>query len=198
MATDIARILSNLASVYDFAGKSVVHVGAGGGQLVAYAKTARHVVTVDPDEEAVERLRAAIEDQGLQDRFTVREGAFETVIDRADVVFFEFCLHEMAEPDAALRHARTLAPETVVIDHSPESPWAWHTAETGKAQRSWDAVERAGIRVDRRFAGRQLFPDVAALVARLASLGEPAIGRAHALADARDIDIEMVYRVAVL
>ncbi len=198
MATDIARILSNLASVYDFAGKSVVHVGAGGGQLVAYAKTARHVVTVDPDEEAVERLRAAIEDQGLQDRFTVREGAFETVIDRADVVFFEFCLHEMDDAEAALRHARTLAPETLVVDHVAESPWAWHTAETEKARRSWGAVERAGIRESRLFVGRQLFPDVEALVTRLAALGDPAVGRARGLGNATGIDIEMIYRVAVL
>ena len=62
----------------------------------------------------------------------------------------------------------------------------------------WDAVEGAGTRVDRRFVGRQLFPDVEALVDRLASLGEPAVGRARGLGDTRNIDIEMVYRVAVL
>lgn len=198
MATDTAKILVNLASVYDFGGKSVVHVGAGGGQLVAWAAVARHVIAVDPDEEAVGRLRAAIEAHGLQERFTVRQAEFEAVTDRADVVFFEFCLHEMADPAAALRHARRLAPEAVVIDHSPDSPWAWHTAETDKAARSWEAVEGAGIRIERRFAGRQLFPDVEALVSRLASLGEPAVARARALGDVKGIDIEMLYRVAVV
>lgn len=198
MATDIGKVLANLATVYDFSGKVVVHVGAGGGQFVSYAKTARHVLAVDPDEDAVARLRAAVDVQGLGDKFTVRQADFESTSHRADVVFFEFCLHEMADPDAALRHARTLAPDTVVIDHAPESRWAWHTAETAKARGSWQAVEREGIRTDCRFVGRQLFPDVAALVARLAELGEPAVGRARALGDARDIDIEMVYRVAVL
>lgn len=198
MATDIAKVIANLTSVYDFRGKSVVHAGAGGGQLVGYATTARHVVAIDPDAEAVVRLRAAIEALGLGDRFTVRQAEFESVADQADVVFFEFCLHEMGDPDAVLRHARTLAPETLVIDHAPESRWAWHCAETLKAQRSWDAVERAGIRVDRRFVGRQLFPNVEALVTRLESLGEPAVSRARDFGEATDIDIEMIYGVAVL
>jgi predicted RNA methylase len=198
MATDVARVLANLTSFYDFGGTSVVHVGAGGGQFVGYAAVARHVLAIDPDGEAVARLRAAIEAQKLGEKFTVRQAALEAIGDRADVVFFEFCLHEMDDPDAALRHARTLAPDTLVIDHAPESVWAWHTAETEKARRSWDAVERAGIRADRRFVGRQLFPDVEALVTRLASLGEPAVGRARALGSTTGIDIEMVYRVALL
>jgi hypothetical protein len=48
------------------------------------------------------------------------------------------------------------------------------------------------------FAGRQSFADVDALVARIASLGEPAVSRARALGGAAGIDIEMIYRVALL
>jgi hypothetical protein len=198
MATDIAKVIANLTSFYDFRNKSVVHVGAGGGQFVGYASDARHVVAVDPDAAALEPLRAAIDRLGLGNRFTVRQARFESLSDQADVVLFEFCLHEMDDPDAVLRHARTLAPETLVIDHAPESQWAWHTAETEKAARSWAAVERAGVSADRAFVGRQLFPDVDALVARLASLGEPAVSRARALGNATGIDIEMIYRVALL
>ena len=51
---------------------------------------------------------------------------------------------------------------------------------------------------DRVFVGRQLFADLDALVARLASLGEPAVSRARALGKATGIDIEMTYRVALL
>ncbi len=198
MATDIAKVVANLVAFYPLAGKSVLHVGAGGGQFVPYTATARRVIAVDPDPEAVVRLRAAIDALALGDRFTVRQAGLEAITDRADVVFFEFCLHEMADPDGALRQGRALAPETLVVDHVPESRWAWHTAETEKAHRSWEAVERAGIRSDARFAGRQLFPDVEALVTRLASLGEPAVGRARALGEATGIDIEMRYRVALL
>jgi SAM-dependent methyltransferase len=198
VATDIAMVIANLTSFYDFKDKSVVHVGAGGGQLVGYAVNARQVVAIDPDAEAIARLRPAIEALGLGGRFTIRQAEFESASDLADVVFFEFCLHEMADPDAALRHARTLAPEALVLDHVPESRWTWHTAETSKTERSWAAVERAGIRADRRFHGRQLFANVEALVTRLASLGEPAVSRARALGDATGIDIEMIYRVAVI
>jgi SAM-dependent methyltransferase len=198
MATDIAKVLANLTSFYDFRNKSVVHVGAGGGQFIGYASDARHVVAVDPDAAALAPLRAAIDRLGLSDRFTVRQALFESLSDRADVVFFEFCLHEMDDPEAVLRHARTLAPDTLVIDHVPESQWAWHTAEVEKAARSWAAIERAGVSADRVFVGRQLFPDADALVARLASLGEPAVSRARALEGVTGIDIEMIYRVALL
>jgi SAM-dependent methyltransferase len=198
MATDITKVVANLTSCYDFRNKSVVHVGAGGGQFIAYASDARHVLAVDPDAAALEPLRAAIDRLGLGERFTVRQARFESLSDKADVVFFEFCLHEMDDPEAALRHARTLAPETLVIDHAPESQWAWHTAEVEKAVRSWAAVERAGVSAGRLFVGRQLFADVDALAARLASLGEPAASRARALGNATGIDIEMIYRVALL
>jgi 2-polyprenyl-3-methyl-5-hydroxy-6-metoxy-1,4-benzoquinol methylase len=198
MATDFANVLANLTSFYDFRNKSVVHVGAGGGQFIGCASDTRHVLAVDPDAYALETLRAAIEKHGLGDRVTVRQARFESLSDQADVVFFEFCLHEMDDPEAALRHARALAPETLVIDHAPASRWAWHTAETEKAARSWAAVERAGVSADQVFVGRQLFADVDALVTRLASLGEPAMSRARALGGAAGIDIEMIYRVALL
>ena len=198
MATDIAKVVANLTSFYDFRNRSVVHVGAGGGQFIGYASAARRVVAIDPDAAALEPLRAAIDRLGLGDRFTVRQARFESYTGEADVVFFEFCLHEMDDPEAAIRHARTLAPETLVIDHAPESQWAWHTAETEKAARSWAAIERAGVTAGRSFVGRQLFADVDALVARLASLGEPALSRARALGKATGIDIEMTYRVALL
>jgi SAM-dependent methyltransferase len=198
MATDVAKVLANLTGFYDFTNKTVVHVGAGGGQFVGYASMARHVVAIDADAAALAPLRAAIDKLGLTDRYTIRQVRFESVCDKADVVFFEFCLHEMDDPDAALRHARTIAPETVVIDPKPESPWTWHTAEVEKAARSWAAVERAGIRADAVFVGRQLFADVDALVAQLESAGEPAISRARALGSATGIDIEMIYRAALL
>jgi predicted RNA methylase len=79
MATDIAKVIANLASFYDFSNKSVVHVGAGGGQFIGYASDARHVVAVDPDAAALEPLRAAIGRLGLGDRFTVRQSRFESL-----------------------------------------------------------------------------------------------------------------------
>jgi SAM-dependent methyltransferase len=198
MATDIARVLANLTGFYDFQGKATVHVGAGGGQFVGYAAQARHVVAVDPDAEAVGRLQMAIGAMGLATRFIVRQQAFEAVADRGDVVLFEFCLHEMADPDALLEHARSLAPETLVIDHAPGSRWAWYTAETEKIERSWAAVERAGIKRQEHHCGQQRFADGEALLQKVQSLGEPAVSRARTIAGRRPIEIEMTYRIALV
>ncbi len=198
MATDIALVLANLTGFYDFRGKVVVHVGAGGGQFVAYAAVARHVIAVDPDAGAVARLRSAISDMDLGDRFIVRQEAFERITDRADVVLFEFCLHEIADRDPALRHARTLAPETVVIDHAPGSPWLHYTAEAEKVTASWAEVERAGVRRAEDFAGWQRFADIDALLQKVQPLGEPAVSRASGYPGTVPIEIQMTYRIALL
>ncbi len=198
MATDIALVLGNLTRFFDFGNKTVVHVGAGGGQFIRYAVVARQVVAVDPDPAAVERLRLAVNAAQLDSRFTLRQEPVETVVDPADVVFFEFCLHEMDDPDAALRHARRIAPETVVIDHAPDSRWAWYTAETDKAARSWAAVERAGIRREKWCSGLQRFADGHELLEKVRSQGEPAVSRALDHAGNDSIVIEMTYRIALL
>ena len=198
MATDVALILGNLTRFFDFGGKSVLHVGAGGGQFVGYAPHARRVVAIDPDADAISRLEAAVAALRLGDRFVVKQAELAAVTDRTDVVFFEFCLHEIADPEGALAHARTLAAETLVIDHAPGSRWSWHCAETDKVERSWAAVERAGIRREQLYPGLQRFADAAALVQRIESLGEPAIGRAKAMEGTAPIEIAMPYRAAVI
>ena len=49
MATDLDTILRDIERCYDFGGRSVIHVGAGGGQLIGYARNARSVLGVDTD-----------------------------------------------------------------------------------------------------------------------------------------------------
>jgi hypothetical protein len=197
MATDIQAILRNLSSCYQFKDKSVIHVGAGGGQFLGYATDARSVVAVDPEISAVERLRAALALLPFRDRFTVVQGEFGTHLGAADVVFFEFCLHEIPEPRNALRDAKLLASDVVVIDHDPESRWAWHTAETDKARNSWAAVHDYSVRLDRQFTGVQRFSDVSELLQKVGCLGEPAISRANLFLNQAPIEIETKYRIAV-
>ena len=79
MATDIAKVIANLASFYNFSNESVVHVGAGGGQFIGYASDARHVVAVDPDAAALGPLRATIGRLGVGDRFPIRQSRFESL-----------------------------------------------------------------------------------------------------------------------
>ena len=125
-------------------------------------------------------------------------GGAETVMEPADVVFFEFCLHEMDDPDAVLRHARSLAPDTLVIVHAPGSRWARYVAETEKAERSWVAVERAGVRRDQLCSGWQRFADVRDLIEKVRPQGELAVSRARARAGKTAIEIPMTYRIALL
>lgn len=198
MATDIAAILRNLESSYDFAGRSVIHVGAGGGQLVGYASRTRDVLGVDPDAVAVERLKAAIREHGIEDRFRVLQADVQSVSARADVVFFEFCLHEIVDPLTALRHALTLAPEVLVVDQTPDSAWAWQLCETEKVLRGWAAAERFPLAFDRTFQGVQRFHDHAELLAGVQALGECVVRRASEFSDRTDFSIDMPYRVALL
>jgi ubiquinone/menaquinone biosynthesis C-methylase UbiE len=198
MAADIGAILRNIESCYDFTGRSVIHVGAGGGQFVGYAGRARKVLGVDSEAEAVERLKAAIREKGLEGRFAAVHGDFLSVTTRADVVFFEFCLHEIVDPRAALRHARTLAPEILIADHAPGSAWSWYLCEAEKVQRGWTAVEESPLALDRRFEAVQRFHDHAELLAKVRVLGECVIRRNEEFRERRDFTIDMPYRVALL
>lgn len=198
MATDIRALIDNLTAWYDFRDKSVIHVGAGGGQLIGYAGATRSVLAVDSDAEAVRRLGVALRERGLLSRFVVFRGAFEAVRARADVVFFEFCLHEIADPDAALRHARALAPEALVVDHAPLSRWSWYCGEEAKVERAWSAVARAGIVREETRMGAQQFHDYDELRAKVEPEGEPAIGRIEEFRTRQGIAIPMPYRMAVL
>jgi 2-polyprenyl-3-methyl-5-hydroxy-6-metoxy-1,4-benzoquinol methylase len=198
MATDIAAILKNIESCYDFTDKSVIHVGAGGGQFVDYAAKARSVLGVDPDAAAVEHLKAAVQERGLEDRYRVLQGDVRSVTTRADVVFFEFCLHEIVDPLTVLHHARTLAPEVLIADHAPRSAWSWHLCEAEKVLRGWAAVEKFPRALDQTFTGIQRFHDHAELLAKVQVLGECVIRRVRDFEGRRDFSIDMLYRVALL
>ena len=198
MATDIAAIVRHLEAFYDFRGKTVLHVGAGGGQFIGYAARASRVVGVDPDAEAVDRLKAAICAAGLQDRFHALQADLMTVTEKADVVFFEFCLHEIADPAAALRHAHTLAPQILIVDPAPGSRWAWYCAEEEKVVESWAVVDRFPPARAARFLGKQIFHDYGELAAKIGMLGEPTLTRIAEFRGRTDFAIAMPYRMALL
>jgi SAM-dependent methyltransferase len=198
MATDIAAILRRLEAFYDFRSKHVLHVGAGGGQLIGYAARAARVVGVDADAGAVERLEAAVRAAGLQDRFFARKADVFDVTETADVVFFEFCLHEIADPAAALRHAQRLAPRVLVVDHAPGSRWMWYCAEEEKVVRSWGVADKARPALAARFLGTQVFRDYDELVAKVGLLGEPTLTRIAEYRGRTDFQIAMPYRMALL
>jgi len=198
VATDVRTLLDNIRSCYDFRDKSVIHVGAGGGRLVGCTAPARSVLAVDRDAEAVRRLSVALREQELLGRFIVMQGDFSVVRARAEVVFFEFCLHRMPDPDAALRHARTLAPETLVLDAAPGSRWAWYRGDAAEVERGWEAVGRLPIARDDTFMGAEQFHDYAELLGYIRPHGETAVTRIAEFKDRQGIAIPMPYRIVLL
>ena len=198
MATDIAAIENNITAFYDFRDKSVVHVGAGGGQLIGYASLTRSVLAVDIDPEAASQLQTVVREKGLSDKFNIEVADILSISSRADVVFFELCLHEMPDPLKALKHARSIAPETVVIDHHPDSRWAWYILEDEKARRSWDAIENLGVATKRSYEAGQHFTDYAGLLAKVEVMGGLAVERISGIMGKRDITIDMKYAMALL
>lgn len=198
MATDVEALINNLTTFYEFSGKKVIHVGAGGGQLILYARGVGRVLAVDSDAGAVEQLKKAVASEGLGELFDFVLGDFASVNERGDVVFFEFCLHEMDDPAEKVAHALDLAPDVLIIDHDRDSKWAWHACETEKVEVSWLAVEQFEIARSQGFSTTQVFETFAQLIDKISCLGEPAIARAEQFAGATGISIPMLYRVALL
>lgn len=198
MAADYARLIAQLRSFYDFTAKAVLLVGAGGGQLLDPTVKPKKLIAIDPDRDALGELERRVAAKGMQHLVDVVCARFEEVAFSGNVVYFEFCLHEMADPMKALVHARTLAPDIVVFDHSPGSAWAFHAAEEEKVRRSSEAMERFSIRRRETFRTEQTFRDYAEFLAKLSTQGSVAIERARQFAGATAITIPMDCHLALL
>ena len=198
MATDYAKLTENLCRFYDFTGKVVLFIGAAGRQLLDPATQTRKLIAIDKDVEALRELKANIVAKGLQDSVEVVGASFEQVALHGDAVYFEFCLHEMDNPEKALIHARSLAPDIVVYDHSPGSEWIYYGAEENKVSRSSAVMERFGIRRRQTFHAEQRFGNHAELLAKVSPQGALAIERAQRFAGTTDIVIPMSYELNLL
>ena len=196
MAADYAKMAENLSRFYDFRGKVVLFVGAGGRQLLDPELGMKKLIAIDRNVEALKGLETSI--AAKLGRIDVVGASFENVSVSGDVVYFEFCLHETSDPPLALTHARTLAPDTVVFDHLPDSPWSFHAAEEDKVRRSTEAMERFGIRRRHSLSVEQRFGDYDELLAKIGVQGEVAIQRAQRFRGATNIVIPMNCGLALL
>lgn len=198
MATDYSVLAENLSRFYDFAGKVVLFIGAAGRQLLDPGTLIRKLIAIDKDAEALRQLQADIAAKGLQNSVEVVAANFEDVASPGDVVYFEFCLHEMGDPEGVLIHAKLLAPDVVVYDHSPGSEWIYYGAEEDKVSRSSAVMERFGVRRRQAFHAEQRFANYAELLAKVRPQGSLAIERAQRFAAATEIDIHMSYELNLL
>ncbi len=198
MATDVGAVLDNLLRFYQFEDKVMLAVGAGGGQLAGYARVASKVIAVDPDPAALVALLDRARQLGIADRFVLVQADFMAVEERAEVVLFEFALHEIPDPGAALAHAASLAPDVVVIDHAPGSPWAHAVDETEKVAAAWEAIAARGVRRTDRYDTLQRFATYRELFDKVKVQGAEAVRRIERWRGCADIAIPMSYRTALL
>ncbi|MGD0781934.1 MAG: methyltransferase domain-containing protein [Candidatus Aminicenantales bacterium] len=198
MAADIGSILRNLREFYDFSGKHLLAVGAGGGQFAAYGRDARTVTAVERDAAALEALREAVSGLGLDDRFAYWSGDFADCPVAADVVLFEFCLHEMDDPAAAAARALRLAPEAIILDHAPGSPWIYYGAEDDKVERSWKSLAAFPLARRADFTTGQHFADFGELEAKVRPQGQESLRRIEPFRGRTSIVIPMIYAAALL
>lgn len=198
MVKDINKIIQNLLDFYDFRGKTIVSVGAGGGQFVAYARSAKHVIAIDNDKYALERLRVNISKLGLSDKFTLVHADFNNIEEKGDVVLFEFCLHEMSEPERMIEYAYGIADDIVIADHGINSEWAYIADEKDKAEYSWADVEKFSIEKKVTHETEQLFGNYDELYDKVKIQGENSIERINKYIYDINITIPMSYTFALL
>lgn len=198
MATDIKSILNNLVDFYDFSDKTILSVGAGGGQLVDYAPNAKEIFAVDSDIDAIKRLEEVLINKGLKDKFTLVHGDFYDVNIHCDVVFFEFCLHEMVDARKAILHAKSLGVDVVIIDHWIASDWAYYVDEKEKVAESWKAIETLGYKQFNVYESVQHFADYNELYNKVSVMGETSIARIEKFKFKKDIKIPMSYVIVKL
>jgi SAM-dependent methyltransferase len=198
LATDYAQLTKNLLRFYDFTNKIVLFVGAGGRQLLDPSAGTKKLIAIDQDVEALREIAAKVAEKRMEESVEVVGSKFEDVARSGDVVYFEFCLHEMADPEKALRHAKNLARDLVVFDHSPGSEWIFYGAEEDKVCHSAQAMERFGLRRHKKFHTEQRFQNYAELLAKVSPQGPTAIQRAQRFAGATNIVIPMRYELNLL
>ena len=198
MATDINAVIKNLLSFYNFDDKIVISVGAGGGQLIEYGRSAKKVIAIDNSAVAIQKLKENLINRKLEDKFEVMRADFYETSLKGDVVFFEFCLHEIPEPAKAIKHALTMAPHVLVMDHAPQSRWAYYAAEDDKVAASWKDLETFAIKKQQSFTANQVFQDYNEIYEKLKSQGEESIRRISEFTSTKNIVIPMPYRAALI
>jgi SAM-dependent methyltransferase len=137
-------------------GGRVVDVHCGGGRwLVAMARRfpALELVGVESEPDSVVRARATIEAEGLADRIEIRQMAATAKAAEAhfDLAYFQYALHQLADPVAALRAAfAALRPRgrIVVLD--------WPLPEGPEESRTRHGELIAGVQLDELFQGTAL------------------------------------------
>jgi hypothetical protein len=198
MAAGIKEMIANLFEFYDFNNQIVISIGAGGGQFIDYGHISKHVFAVDNDEEALNKLKVSLQKSQLSEKFTLINSDFYLLDKHGDVVMFEFCLHELRNAEAAIRHALTLASEILIIDHWPGSEWAYFVDEKEKVFNSWKVIKQFKVKRIQRFDTVQYFQDYEEIFQKVKTQGENSINRINRFKGKKDFIVPMSYGLALI
>jgi len=198
VAIDTRKVIENLLAAYDFSGRTIIVVGGGGGQFIEYGRSARQILALDKDAEAIRQLRENLKKAGLEGKFMPILGNFFEARLKGDGVLFEFCLHEMSDPRAAVQHAQTMASDIIIIDHFPGSEWSFYTAEDGKVARSWASLESFVFKRRHKYDAVHFFRDYDELHQKLKDQGDLSLARIEKFRSQKNISIPMSYGIAVI
>jgi len=123
----------------------------------------------------------------------VGDSEFEQVSLHGDVVLFEFCLHELADAEVAIKRALTMAPTVLISDRLPGSEWAYIVGEEQKVASSRNAIESFKIRIQREYDTCQCFADYNELYQKVKGQGDEVIKRISKYIDQTSFEIPMSY-----
>ncbi len=197
MAIDLQKMINNLLAFYEFDNKKVLSIGAG-GQFYHYGVKAKEVIAVDSDKAALNFLKDSIEKENLTEKFTLIHSDFYKFKDHGDVLMFDFCLHEIPNPEKAIQHALTMSSDIVINDHWPSSEWAYITDEEVKATNSWKAIENTNPRIIKKIDTLQFFQDFEELYNKVKVQGERTIQRIEKYKGMENFNIPMSYGLALI
>ena len=191
-------MITNLLKFFNMTNKTIISVGAGGGQFIEYGRNASKVFAVDNDEPALEMLKENLIKSGLTYKFTLIHSDFYLTNQKGDVVIFELSLHELSDPDFAIRHALTLAPNVLVLDHWINSDWVYFIDEKEKVTRSWAALEAFGFKKFRQYDTVEFFSNYEELYQKIKGQGDIAISRIEKFRDKKVFTIPLSYAIALI
>jgi 16S rRNA G966 N2-methylase RsmD len=198
MAVDIHQMITNLLEFFDLTNKTIISVGAGGGQFIEYGRNANKIFAIDNDEPALEMLRENLINAGLTNKFTLIHSDFYLTDHKGDVVIFELSLHELYDPALAIRHALTLAPNVLILDHWLSSEWVYFIDEKEKVTRSWAVLEALDFKKFQQYDTFEFFKDYEELYQKIQGQGETAISRIEEFKDKKQFTIPLSYALALI
>jgi hypothetical protein len=200
MAADYTLMIKNLLEFYDFKDKTMICIGAGGGQFIGYSEPPKKIIAIDQDAGALEKLRLAVAGNNVAGKFELVHGDFLTMDlpVHGDAVLFEFCLHEMADAAVALNRAGKLADNVIVFDHGLKSQWAYYVVEEEKVRVSWQAVKHFKVSKHREYSAEQKFKDYDEILAKVKPQGEVAIQRIEKFKGKVNFTIPFTYELALI